>query len=98
MGVSYDYLLQLAPNGITLRNKAAIVKEEKENNFSNPTTQEQNLADRVIRGEYYHPATHALWFYAPSSGEACKATWWDQENAVASKSLSFVVYFITPIQ
>ena len=31
-GVSYDYLLQLAPNGITLRNKAAIVKEEKENN------------------------------------------------------------------
>ncbi|MCI8446355.1 MAG: hypothetical protein HFH31_02540 [Bacilli bacterium] len=32
MGVSYDYLLQLAPNGITLRNKAAIVKEEKENN------------------------------------------------------------------
>ena len=32
MGVSYDYLLQLAPDGITLRNKAAIVKEEKENN------------------------------------------------------------------
>lgn len=32
MGGSYDYLLQLAPDGITLRNKAAIVKEEKENN------------------------------------------------------------------
>ena len=39
--------------------------------FSNPTTVERNLADRVIKGEYYHPATHALWFYAPNAGEAC---------------------------
>ena len=46
--------------------------------FSNPTTLERNLANRVIKGEYYHPATHALWFYAPKQGEACKTTWWDQ--------------------
>ena len=48
--------------------------------FSNPTTVERNLADRVIKGEYYHPATHALWFYAPNTGESCKTTWWDQYN------------------
>ena len=41
--------------------------------FSNPTTAEQNLADRVIKGEYYYPATNALWFYAPASGESCKS-------------------------
>ena len=30
--------------------------------FSNPSTAIQRLADRVIKGEYYHPATHALCF------------------------------------
>ena len=29
-----------------------------------PTSKEINLAERILRGEYYHPATHALWFYA----------------------------------
>ncbi len=46
--------------------------------FSSPTTQEKDLADRVLRGEYYYPATNALWFYAPSSGESCRTAWWDQ--------------------
>ena len=40
--------------------------------FSNPTTIERNLADRVLRGEYYYPATNALWFYAPSNNTSCK--------------------------
>jgi len=57
--------------------------------FSNPTTKEKSLADRVLRGEYYHPATHALWFYAPSGSEACKATWWDQRNSGRYKSHCF---------
>ncbi len=46
--------------------------------FSNPTTQQQNLADRVLKGEYYFPATNALWFYAPKTNENCKSVWWDQ--------------------
>lgn len=46
--------------------------------FSNPTATEKNLADRVLRGEYYHPATHALWFYAPTAGTNCLTTWWEQ--------------------
>lgn len=36
------------------------------------TTQEKGLAERCLKGEYYHPATHALWFYAPSKGQSCK--------------------------
>ena len=59
--------------------------------FSNPTTTEKNLADRVIKGEYYHPATHALWFYAPKQGEACKTTWWDQYNSGRYKNHCFYV-------
>jgi len=57
--------------------------------FSNPTTKEQSLADRVLKGEYYHPATHALWFYAPSGKDSCKATWWEQRNSGRYKSHCF---------
>lgn len=57
--------------------------------FSNPTTSEQNLADRVIKGEYYHPATNALWFYAPASGESCRPLWWEQENTGRYKNHCF---------
>ncbi len=59
--------------------------------FSNPTTVERNLANRVIKGEYYHPATHALWFYAPKEGESCKTTWWDQYNSGRYKNHCFYV-------
>ena len=57
--------------------------------FSNPTTSQQRLADRVIRGEYYYPATSALWFYAPPTGESCKQTWWEQDLAGRYKSHCF---------
>lgn len=59
--------------------------------FSNPTTVERNLADRVIKGEYYYPATNALWFYAPAAGESCKTTWWDQYNSGRYKNHCFYV-------
>ena len=57
--------------------------------FSNPTTSERNLADRVLKGEYFYPATHALWFYAPAKGANCKALWWDQENTGRYKNHCF---------
>lgn len=57
--------------------------------FSNPTTQQQNLADRVLKGEYYHPATNALWFYAPKTNENCKSVWWDQAFAGRYKNHCF---------
>ena len=47
--------------------------------FSGATTKEKELAKRVLRGEYYHPATNALWFYAPPSNTNCKSTWYDQK-------------------
>ena len=49
--------------------------------FSNPTTSEKALADRVSTGEYYYPATNALWFYAPKTGENCNSTWLGQSLA-----------------
>ena len=52
--------------------------------FSSPTTKE-----RVLKGEYYHPATNALWFYAPKVGESCKPTWYDQRNAGRYKNHCF---------
>ena len=57
--------------------------------FSNPTTQERNLADRVLKGEYYYPATNALWFYAPSQGLPCRPTWYDQRNSGKYKNHCF---------
>lgn len=57
--------------------------------FSNPTTSELNLAERILKGEYYHPATNALWFYAPSSGQLCQTKWYDQSLAGRYKSHCF---------
>ena len=49
--------------------------------YGNPTEKEKLLAKRVLRGEYYFPATNSLWFYAPSTGSSCSSTWWDQDLA-----------------
>lgn len=57
--------------------------------YSTATTAEKNLAKRVIRGEYFHPATNALWFYAPGSGNACRATWFNQANTGKYKNHCF---------
>lgn len=57
--------------------------------YGNPTTKEQQLAERVIRGEYYHPATNALWFYAPTTGVNCTNTWWEQQLAGKYKGHCF---------
>ena len=57
--------------------------------YSTPTTTEKNLADRVIRGDYFHPATNALWFYAPSKGSSCQSTWWGQNLSGKYKSHCF---------
>lgn len=57
--------------------------------FSNPTTSERKLADRVLDGEYYYPATDALWFYAPAKGSTCTNTWWDQKLSGSYKNHCF---------
>ncbi len=48
---------------------------------ASPTTMEKSLAERVLRGEYYYPATHALWFYAPPQNTSCQNVWYNQPLA-----------------
>ena len=48
---------------------------------SSSTTLEKRLAERILRGEYYYPATNALWFYAPLTGYDCRALWFNQRNS-----------------
>lgn len=57
--------------------------------FGNPTTTELNLAERILKGEYYYPATNALWFYAPSTGQLCQTSWYNQSLAGRYKSHCF---------
>ena len=54
-----------------------------------PTTTEKNLAKRVLKGEYYHPATNALWFYAPPQNTNCKTSWYDQNYSGRYKNHCF---------
>ena len=56
---------------------------------SSSTTKEKELAKRVLKGEYYHPATNALWFYSPSGNDACKSTWFNQRNTGRYKGHCF---------
>src|SRR5699024_6494287 len=44
------------------------------------TTMERNLAKRTLKGEYYNPATHSLWLYAPGKN-SCTSTWYSQPLA-----------------
>lgn len=52
------------------------------------TTIEKRLAERVLRGEYYYPATHSLWFYAPGSNP-CRESWYSQPYAGSYKNHCF---------
>lgn len=56
---------------------------------SSSTTREKDLARRVLKGEYYHPATNALYFYAPKTNEKCKKTWFNQNYAGRYKNQCF---------
>lgn len=57
--------------------------------YASATAFEKQLAQRILNGEYYYPATNALWFYAPSGNSNCKSTWYDQELAGRYKSHCF---------
>lgn len=40
--------------------------------------QDIRLAERVIKGERFHPASHSLWFFRPDGD--CPAQWYGQWN------------------
>ena len=50
------------------------------------TTKEKNLAKRCLRGEYFYPATNALWFNARKN---CSSTFYNQPFAGRYKSHCF---------
>ena len=56
---------------------------------ASPTALEKDLAQRALRGEYYYPATHALWFYAPAKNTSCQQTWYDQRLSGRYKNHCF---------
>ena len=58
--------------------------------YNAATSSEKNLAKRVINGEYFHPATNALWFYAPKDSN-CKETWFNQRNSGRYKNHCFYI-------
>ncbi len=45
---------------------------------AHPTTKEKYLANRVIKGEYFWPASNALWFYAPGLDKECLEEFYGQ--------------------
>ena len=57
--------------------------------FSNPNALERKLAYIVLRGDYFFPATNALWFYAPKINKSCASTWWEQNLAGRYKNHCF---------
>ena len=61
--------------------------------YGRSTTKEKELAKRILKGEYYHPATNALWFYAPVKGENCLGVWWEQKNSGKYKNHCFYIPF-----
>ena len=78
----YDAIYQ-TPGGFSGVNSSLFV--------GSPTTKETSLAERILRGEYYHPATNALWFYAPRTGESCVNLWFNQRNAGRYKNHCFYI-------
>lgn len=56
---------------------------------SGSTIKERELAERTLKGEYYYPATNALWFYAPGRNSNCISTWYDQALAGRFKNHCF---------
>ena len=56
---------------------------------SSSTKQEKNLAKRCLKGEYFHPASKALWFYAPKKNADCKKKFFSQNLAGKYKNHCF---------
>ncbi len=53
------------------------------------TSLEKELAKRCLEGEYYYPATDALWFYAPGTNKTCNSTFYGQKLEGRYKSHCF---------
>lgn len=50
-------------------------------------SQDKRLAQRVLNGQRFNPATNSLWFFQPSG--ACPAQWYNQWNTGRFKAHCF---------
>lgn len=57
--------------------------------YQRPRERDIRLAQKVINGERYDPATNALWFFRPPGD--CPATWYDQRHSGRHKSHCFYI-------
>lgn len=80
-GISSIYDVIYQPNQFSGTNSSLF--------YGAATTTEKQLAKRILDGEYYYPASNALWFYAPKGNSTCKDTWYDQKLAGRYKSHCF---------
>lgn len=53
------------------------------------TSHELELADKILEGKYYYPATNALWFYGTSLSNSCASTWYEQSLSGRYKTHCF---------
>lgn len=68
-----------SPGGFEATQKGYFYQPAREN--------ERRLARRVLRGERFHPASNALWFFKPTG--ACPPQWFNQWNTGRFKSHCF---------
>ena len=57
--------------------------------FSSPSSHERGLVERVIKGNYFNPATNSLWFYSVKNGNKCLNSWYNQKFAGKYKNHCF---------
>lgn len=60
-------------------------------NSGGATSKEKELAKRVLKGEYYYPATNALWFYGPKKEKNVKELGLVKEILVDIKAIVFML-------
>ena len=58
-------------------------------NIRNLEDADIRLAQRVVNGERFHPATRSLWFFDPGENTPCPAQWYGQWNTGRFKAHCF---------
>lgn len=74
-----EEMVYQSPGGFEATQKSYFYQRARE--------KEKRLAQRVINGERFHPATRSLWFFEPP-GE-CPAQWYNQWNTGRFKAHCF---------
>lgn len=74
-----DDMVFQSPGGFEATQKGYFYQRAREKDIQ--------LAQRVIRGERFHPATNSLWFFEPAG--ACPAQWYGQWNVGRFKAHCF---------